>query len=220
MIKNKSKISINILSAFIILISLFMGVVGNTNAWFTSKHQDGIEIIFNVGDIRLKLYQIIGESKNEILTNEDNETASLENKQYIAIDGPIIPGEENALILQLENKELGSAAMYIRYKFELYARVSTTANVTEDVLIPTTMVGGDAWSNGSVGFKYKESDGYYYYKNTTGAINEKLPHNQSAQLMEAFIVDYDFIYNNGNLNIASSDALYIVLTIDASLSDF
>ena len=219
MIKKKSSISINILSALIILISLFMGVVGNTNAWFTSKHQDGIEIIFNVGDIRLKLYQLqAGEAKREI-TNLNNVDPDVE-KQYIYLEGPIIPGEVADLNLQLENKEAGSAAMYVRYRFELYARVSTTADITRDELIPTTMVGGNAWSNGNAGFKYKESDNYYYYTNTTGEINEKLPYNETAQLMEGFTIDYNYIYNGGNYKMISSDALYIVLTVEAQLANF
>lgn len=219
MIKKKSNISINILSALIILISLFIGVVGNTNAWFTSKHQDGIEIIFNVGDIRLKLYQIkAGESDRELTDlNSAEENAE---KQYISLSGPIIPGEENSLTLELRNTEPGSAAMYVRYKFELYARVSTTADVTKDELIPTEMTGGNAWSQTAIGFKYNESDGYYYYKATNGTTNVKLPYNETAKLMEAFVVDYDYVYNNGNLRLTSSDALYIVLTVDAQLSDF
>ena len=70
MIKNKSTISINILSVLIILMSVFIAVVGSTNSWFTSKQENGVQIIINVGDLKLNLYQKIKDEETQQVTTK------------------------------------------------------------------------------------------------------------------------------------------------------
>ena len=75
MSKKTKNISINVLSVFIILVCLLFAVVGETNAWFTAEHQNGIQIVVDVGVLKLKVYQNSIDDNNQISTIEmDNRT--------------------------------------------------------------------------------------------------------------------------------------------------
>ena len=64
MIRNKKTISINILSAILILISLFIVIVGQTNSWFTSVHYNGVRLDVFVGGLKYELYQVKDDPNN------------------------------------------------------------------------------------------------------------------------------------------------------------
>lgn len=213
MIKRKTSISINIVSALIILVSLFIGICGHANAWFTAEHKNGVSIIINVGDIKLKLYQLgtTENEKRELYTNDVNADTNTTTKQYVELNGPIVPGEQTELKLKLENKEAGSTPMYVRYQFQLFMR-----GAESDIEIPVTIAGDNSWSETQTGFKYK-SDGYYYYCDTDGN-NTKLAYNASVMLMNYFAIEYEDVYTSSGLNYASSNAVYIKLSIDANLT--
>lgn len=219
MLNKKSSISINIVSAFIILISLLLCVVGDTNAWFTSQHKEGVQIIVNVGDLKLNLYQKISASvTNPVYTYDDNNKDGVTDKKYVSLSGKIIPDEQVDLELILKNEDKGSSAMYLRFRFELYAR-----GENEDILITTKLVGTDAH------FKYKEyeanneNSGYYYYKTAASgeSVNAKFAQNSTGiSLMTDFVVEYDSLLDGQNLTNISSETVYIKLTIDASITDW
>lgn len=207
MIKKTKDISINILSVFIILISLFLTCFTVTNAWFTSTHQDGVEIVVNIGDLKLSLYQEISSTDVKIFTNSENSKST--TPKYIELNDVVHPDEDVGLILKLANEDPGSTSMYIRFKFELYIR-----GVAADTLLPCKIKEFDKPTSTSNGFTYK--DGYYYYTNSSGE-NVEFARGDSATIMESFNVSYsDFINTDGSFKIINSDSLYIKLTVDAS----
>ena len=213
MIKKTSSISINVLSAFVILLCLLLGVVNPVNAWFTDSHKNGVKIVVDIGDLKLKVYQNSKATANEIFTNEDN--VANETNQYVTLSGEIKPDTAVGLTLILSNEDQGSASMYVRYKFELYRRTQTT-----DVLLTTNLAGFTAQSTTQKGFKLNTTDGYYYYKDTTGA-NALFEKNATATMMTSFTVPYSaFVDQNGTMLAADCDTVYIKLIIDASVANF
>ena len=235
MIKKTKSISINILSVFIILMCLLIGVVGNTNAWFTSEHQNGIQIVVDVGDLKLKLYQnSIDENGNNLVYTYEENTEN-ETDKYVSLSKEIVPDVSNSLTLILSNEDKGSASMYVRFKFELYLRNRGT---TADTKIASTISGYTAQASDKDGFRYNSADGYYYYQSSTGAsstsfsndYNTKLEKTKNATLLTSFTVpyigmtDYDgttflpgFVDASGNL-VNGSETLYIKLTVEASVT--
>ena len=163
MTKRNSTISINIISALIILISIFVALVGNVNAWFTAEHKDGIQMIINIGDLKLNLYQRITgqEELNEVYTYAENLKDTTTTKKYIDFKGKVLPDGQNYIELILKNEDQGSAAMYLRFKFELYVR-----NATKDILIPTTIYGVDEKFELKPAQTGNNDSGYYYYKSS------------------------------------------------------
>ena len=211
--KKASSISINIVSAFVILLCLLLGVVNPVNAWFTDAHKNGVKIVVDIGDLKLKLYQNSKSTANEIFTNEDNLANS--TTQYVTLSGEIKPDTNVGLTLILSNEDQGSASMFVRYKFELYRRTQTT-----DVLLTTNLSGFTAQSGSQKGFKLNTTDGYYYYKNTTGE-NALFEKNATATIMTGFTVPYSaFVDQDGTILAADCDTVYIKLIIDASVADF
>lgn len=217
MIKNKSTISINILSVLIILMSVFIAVVGSTNSWFTSKQENGVQIIINVGDLKLNLYQKTKDEETqqvttkEIYTYEQNTTDK--TNKYIELSGPVIPGEDVALNLCLENKDIKSVPMYVRFKFELYLR-----DKTKDIKIPVLLKVDGETGDASFGQKDNASINDYYYYQDSGKNNVLFEKEASVDLMTHFKIDYDeMLKANGDINYFSSEAMYIKLTIEATL---
>ncbi len=209
MVKKTKSISINIISVFIILICLLLSCVGVTNAWFTSESQNGVLIKINVGKLQLNLYQDINGTSTKILTDVENGSAA--KPQYVVLNGAILPDVKNDLILTLSNEDEGSASMYVRFKFEIYAR-----GVLSDTLIESRIDGYVKQTSTTSGFVL--SDGYYYYRDKTGA-NALFEKGASEVIMESFIVPYSsFINDAGTLKIINSDTIYINLVVEASSS--
>lgn len=223
MLKQTKSISINIISVFIILVCLSLGLVGPTNAWFTDNHKDGILIGVTVSNLNLKLFQITKNAQNqdvetEIYThlkNETNETDddSATTTQYIELDGKISPDEAVTLNLKLKNSDRGQSTMYVKFKFELYLR-----GMTADTLVPTTITGFTEPTATSKGF-VKGANDYYYYKTSSAqdAGNALFLKDESAMLMTSFTVPLSsFVDNNGDLLIKNSDTVYIKVIVEAS----
>ena len=90
-----------------------MCVVQPTNSWFTSSKYNGVQIMVDVGELKLKVFQNDASVKeNEILTNSKNtEFETDENPNgtpntetspsYVNLTGKIIPGEWVDLVLIL-----------------------------------------------------------------------------------------------------------------------
>ena len=216
MIKRKNSISINIVSVFIILISLFIGVVGGTNAWFTAQHRNGVEIVVQVGTVKLSLYQKINESTtNLIYSYAENELQTDANKRYISLSGAISPDISKNLCLYISNDDPKSVPVYIRYKFELFAR-----GEFQDANIPVSISGFASWSNSQAGMKKNDTDGFYYYTSADGN-HALLNKSASLDLMTSFVIGYeDMVDVNGGLKFTSSNAIYMKLTVEGSAVDW
>lgn len=197
-----------------------MCFVGKTNAWFTSMHKDGVQIIVNIGDLKLNLYQKFAENDlRAVYTYKENNKDGATEQKYVSLSQKIVPDELVGLHLVLKNEDAGSSAMYLRFKFELYAR-----GEDEDVLIATSLDGVDAH------FEYKEysagdvNSGFYYYKESTekNSKNDQFEQNTTGiNLMTYFKVEFESLVDaSGNLINISSETVYIKLTIDASVTDW
>lgn len=197
--------SINILSVLLILVSVFACSFYGVNSWFTQTHNNGVEIYIELSDVRLSLYQVVGQNVN-LLTPLGDDGAS-----YVSLSGAVIPDQNKELKLVVGNDQPGSSPVYVKFKFALYAR-----GVDEDVLISTTINGFSAQTATSAGFKYNEQDEFYYYCDNSGE-PMKLDVNNSADLMTSFVIDYQGLYNDGELLNYSSESIYIVLTVEANL---
>ncbi len=209
MVKKTKSISINILSALIILICLSLSCVGVTNSWFTSEVNNGVLISINVGKLQLNLYQDINGTNTKILTKEENSTS--QTPQFVVLKQAIMPDQENELILSLANDDPGSSSMYVRFKFEVYVR-----GVNTDSFIETTIGGYKQQTSTGNGFVLDQTSGYYYYKDSNSA-NAMLAKGESATIMGSFTVPYSsFINNDGSLKLVNSDTIYINLIIEAS----
>lgn len=210
MTKKRANFSINVISVLIVLISLFIGIVGYTNAWFTSEHNNGVQIVVDVGNLKLTLYQ----GSREVYSNAQN--ANETTKSYIQIedDKRIIPNEKFNLNLTLKNEDQGSTSMYVRFKFELYVR-----GVADDTLIPTTIEGFVQPTQNSNGFVYN-NDGYYYYKTAGGALAYFAQGTNNATLMNGFTVDYSSFINSNYERINTAGSVYIKLIVQGSVTSW
>ena len=241
MIKKSKSISINILSVFVILTCLLLGLIDPINAWFTDQHHDGIYISVTVSNLNLKVYQNIDSKETEIYTNKKNEEHESDGDtstkmQFIQLSQKIEPvddGEKNAdnsdkrsafLSLKLKNEDQGETSVYLRFKFQLMAR-----GVAEDIEIPIQIYGFTAATASAPGF-VKEGDYYYYKENSLeGAANARFAKgagidnpatentDESIYLLQSFNVPFSSFFDvNGNMKIKNSETVYIKLTIDES----
>lgn len=223
MTRKSTTISINVLSVLIILISVFVGVVGHSNAWFSAEHKDGVQIIVQVGDLKLSLYQDSIDINNIIYTYEDNDKLTENAKKYVTFseETEILPDVPVALTLILANEDAGSASMYVRYKLELYARGGN-----KDTLIPIKLIG----NNENFELKPLAQDdvnsGYYYYKESTATTSKNglFAQNEEGEgvvLLTHFKIEFSSLLDeNGNLLNINSETIYLKLTVDASLTDW
>jgi len=214
MTKKSTTISINILSVFIILVCFCIGVVGYTNSWFSTTQKNGVQIIVDVGEMKLQLYQKLATQTNTIYTYDENQENGTTN--YVVLDDEIIPDVLTDLNLVLSNEDRGSASMFLRFKFELFVR-----GVSVDRSIPIEIEGFAQPGESSNGFVKRIVDGetYYYYQNDNGT-NEKFEKGATEiSLLTGFKVTYDTVLNNSYLS-SGSESVYIKLTIDASAADW
>lgn len=210
--KKTKTISINIISVLILLVCLCLGVVNGTNAWFTSERKNGVEIIVDVGVLQVKVYQ------NEVDVNKNNEINSsneaVVEKKYIQLDGQISTDVPVNLKLILTNEDKGSAAMFVRYKFELFAR-----GIDEDTLIPTTIDGYGAVNATAKGFRQNLEDGFYYYQKA-GSSGEFSTNNnalfENGQNSQIVLLTSFTVSHEDYCNFNGSETVYIKLTIQAS----
>lgn len=213
MIKNKKAISINMVSALIILICLFIGIVDKTNSWFTSSHKNGVEIVVNVGDLNLTVNQIKGDVTTEIYTNSVNKDKQDAEKSYVVLDSEIAPNVPVDLNLTLTNNEQqNSDSMYLCFALTLYAQ-----GVTEDTIIPIEIAGFTAADTSVAGFV--KSGDYYYYATKSGNTytSAKFNGGETKTLLTSFTVSLDeFVKLNGSetvrleLEIKASSTVYTI----------
>ena len=219
MIKRTKNISINIISVFVILITVLLACVSSTNAWFTQTKQNGIKVEVVVANLNLQLYQTINSSEVKILTTVKNSEYETDDKdstqpQYLTLSGKIMPDEFVPITLTLKNEDAGTSSMYVRFKMELYRRT-----INGDEFVPIEIMAGGIPNGKTAGFGLKNDDssGYCYYQNNQ-QINTMFEKETSAIMLTQFKVPYtSFIDANGNMLIVDSETCYIKIIVEASL---
>lgn len=201
-----------ILSVMTVLIILSLAVVGITNSWFTSGENKKIEMVINIGQIDIGVYQVKSDG-SEVLINTNQANQSSSSPSYVDLTDEtnsreIIPDQNYTLNLILKNNDEGNQSLYLRYKIELYA-----CNNGEDILLHPTISGFTVPSAGANGFVYDETDGYYYYRNSAG---ENQTYNSMADdsIIGTFSIPYsDFAFTD-NYSTINGNNLKLVLTVE------
>lgn len=199
-----------IISSFIILACLLFPIL-NTNAWFTSGDNQQVQIILEISNINLQVYQKLpGESGEGTLIKTYEENDEEQEKSYINLTDSsnnavreILPNTEYSLNLTLKNADTGSASVFVRYKIEMFINGET------DTLIDLNIIGASAPNGATAGFEL-DSDGYYYYRNSSG--NQRYPSQANLNMLTAFSIPYsEFIDITNNIN---ADSVKLVVTIE------
>ena len=157
MIKRDRFSLIYLLLTVVITLSLFVSSVSFVNAWFITSHNKGIQIVINLSDMNLSLYQKFGNVETLLNTNKENVGA--ETPSYITLsNNEIVPDVENELNLILENSDAGSG-IYLRYSLKLIAQgvefdQQSQRYVKKETIIPIELNLGDG---------IVENNDYYYY---------------------------------------------------------
>ena len=199
-----------IISSFIILACLLFPIL-KTNAWFTSGDNQQVQIILEISNINLQVYQkLSGESGEGTLIKTYEENDEEQEKSYINLTDSsnnavreILPNTEYSLNLTLKNGDTGSASVFVRYKIEMFINGET------DTLIDLNIIGASAPNGATAGFEL-DSDGYYYYRNSSG--NQRYPSQANLNMLTAFSIPYsEFIDITNNIN---ADSVKLVVTIE------
>ena len=199
-----------IISSFIILACLLFPIL-KTNAWFTSGDNQQVQIILQISNINLQVYQKLpGESGEGTLIKTYEENIEEQEKSYINLTDSsnnvvreILPNTEYSLNLTLKNGDTGSASVFVRYKIEMFINGET------DTLIDLNIIGASAPNGVTAGFEL-DSDGYYYYRNSSG--NQRYPSQANLNMLTAFSIPYsEFIDITNDIN---ADSVKLVVTIE------
>lgn len=199
-----------IISSFIILACLLFPIL-KTNAWFTSGDNQQVQIILEISNINLQVYQkLSGESGEGTLIKTYEENDEEQEKSYINLTDSsnnavreILPNTEYSLNLTLKNGDTGSASVFVRYKIEMFINGET------DTLIDLNIIGASAPNGATAGFEL-DSDGYYYYRNSS--VNQRYPSQANLNMLTAFSIPYsEFIDITNNIN---ADSVKLVVTIE------
>ena len=199
-----------IISSFIILACLLFPIL-KTNAWFTSGDNQQVQIILEISNINLQVYQKLpGESGEGTLIKTYEENDEEQEKSYINLTDSsnnavreILPNTEYSLNLTLKNADTGSASVFVRYKIEMFINGET------DTLIDLNIIGASAPNGATAGFEL-DSDGYYYYRNSSG--NQRYPSQANLNMLTAFSIPYsEFIDITNDIN---ADSVKLVVTIE------
>ena len=199
-----------IISSFIILACLLFPIL-KTNAWFTSGDNQQVQIILQISNINLQVYQkLSGESGEGTLIKTYEENDEEQEKSYINLTDSsnnvvreILPNTEYSLNLTLKNADTGSASVFVRYKIEMFINGET------DTLIDLNIIGASAPNGATAGFEL-DSDGYYYYRNSSG--NQRYPSQANLNMLTALSIPYsEFIDITNNIN---ADSVKLVVTIE------
>lgn len=199
-----------IISSFIILACLLFPIL-KTNAWFTSGDNQQVQIILEISNINLQVYQkLSGESGEGTLIKTYEENDEEQEKSYINLTDSsnnvvreILPNTDYSLNLTLKNADTGSASVFVRYKIEMFINGET------DTLIDLNIIGASAPNGATAGFEL-DSDGYYYYRNSSG--NQRYPSQANLNMLTAFSIPYsEFIDITNDIN---ADSVKLVVTIE------
>lgn len=201
----------NFVTAILALLVLLLAFTGITYAWFTSGSGLSVEMVVNIGGLNLKMYQSISGSRVEINTLEDN--ADSATASYVDItngDGvlEIRPDTTYTLNLILSNEDAGSEAPYIRYKIEMYAQ-----NYPTDILLNPNITISSPSTDTGAGVFVLDSDGYYYYQNSSTGNPIEYSSGTSKTMISTFTIPYSDYYNNPNIN---GNSIKIVITVEGS----
>ena len=133
-----------------------------------------------------------------------NTTNKTNNKVNI-VDSP---AEYTQLKLLLKNEDLGSS-FGIRYKVNFYA---TTLN--GKVLLTSSIAGMTAPTSSTNGFVYNSTDGYYYYKNSSGQNVMFEPATSTAvtskYLMQSFSIEFSSV-----ANLLGGNSIYMEILVES-----
>lgn len=199
-----------IISGFIILACLLFPIL-KTNAWFTSGDNQQIQIILEISNINLQVYQKLpGETGEGTLIKTYEENNEEQEKSYINLTDSsnnavreILPDTEYSLNLTLKNADTGSASIFVRYKIGMFINGET------DTLIDLNIIGASAPNGTTAGFELN-SDGYYYYRNSSS--NQRYPSQANLNMLTAFSIPYsEFINATNDIN---ADSVKLVVTIE------
>ncbi len=117
-------------------------------------------------------------------------------------------GTQNQLKLLLKNEDLGSS-FGIRYKVNFYA---TTLN--GKVLLTSSIAGMTAPTSSTNGFVYNSTDGYYYYKNSSGQNVMFEPATSTAvtskYLMQSFSIEFSSV-----ANLLGGNSIYMEIVVES-----
>lgn len=199
-----------IISSFIIFACLLFPIL-KTNAWFTSGDNQQVQIILEISNINLQVYQKLpGESGEGTLIKTYEENNEEQEKSYINLTDSsnnvvreILPNTDYSLNLTLKNADTGSASVFVRYKIEMFINGET------DTLIDLNIIGASAPNGATAGFEL-DSDGYYYYRNSSG--NQRYPSQANLNMLTAFSIPYsEFIDITNDIN---ADSVKLAVTIE------
>lgn len=201
------------ISVCIALICLLMPIL-TTNAWFTAGENQQIQIVVNIQNINLSVYQrIAGDTGDGVLIKTYEENDSSTEKSYIDLtDGSntgvreIVPNQNYSLNLTLRNADTGSASVYVRYKVEMFVNGTNSP-------IQLNISGQTASSGETAGFELNSADGYYYYRNSSG--NQLYPAQANLNMLTAFSIPYSEFVNND----INADMVKLVVTVEAFDTD-
>ncbi len=179
------------------------------NAWFTAGSGKNITLVAHIANININIYQVT--SQGSTLINPEEPT-------YIDLTNEgdnleIIPDTSYSLTLRIQNDDTGTSSFsQLRYKVEFFA--STPSGDQE---ITGAISGFTAPSGGNNGFVYVSSDGYYYYRSSSGA-NQVFESGAGVStplyIMTTFSFPYSsFVDSSGN-SLFNGNNLKIVVTVD------
>lgn len=203
----------NILFIATLLLALLVASVGVANAWFVASHRKGLQIIMQLGQMKILLYQEV--SGNEILIKTNGDNAKEDDPTYITLEKEeIVPDEENELKLILENDDLGSGT-YLRFKFEIYTQQvryddAQQKYVKHEVKVPVNVMLGDS---------IVKSGDYYYYGtvdnegNLTDSIFFEKTSDDPVRL--TLMTGFEVPYSSFDL-LEGSETVKLVLNIEGS----
>ena len=196
-------------SVCVILICLLMPIL-TTNAWFTAGENQQIQIVINIENINLNVYQKLnGDTGEGVLIKTFDENDGSGEKSYIDLtDGSgtgvreILPNQNYSLNLTLKNEDTGSASVYVRYKIVMFV------NGLTDTAIQLNISGQTAPNGTTAGFELN-SDGYYYYRNSVG--NQQYASQANLNMLTSFSIPYSEFVNND----INADIVKLVVTVEA-----
>lgn len=217
MIKKTKSISINILTAVVILFSFLLATVGVGHAWFTSENHRGIQIVIDIGQLNLKLYENSIKTENQVFTNNTNESLG-SAANYIDLNGKLMPDTNIPLNLFLTNEDEG-AGVYVRFSLKLVA-----CKVTEDIEIPieiTIPTDSNIVKDGNYYYytvKNVDNEGKIYRDSTKDILFEKPEDGiASIKLTESFSIPFSSFENS---NIHGGETVKLLLNVEGSSTGF
>lgn len=204
-IKQKNKFNYSILLIGTILACLLFAFMGVTNSWFTQGENKKINLIINISNIKIVVYQQEETEKRKIVPYDDKTG----DPSYVNLGNiEILPDQNYNLTLTIKNEDTGASSVYLKYKLQFYISGYET-----DTPLDVNITGFDTPSSTKAGFVYNSADGYYYYRGTDGT-NQKFASNTEATIITNFSIPYSSFVDE-NLNpVYNGEIIKLVLTVE------